>query len=231
MKKLIQISLVATLSVASWAGLVVKAELDPLASVSTVSNISTYDFEDLGVGVHNNIVHDFGGVIGTYDTLNVVAPNNYGGALNSIYPTAHGTTSYSLTLSAAVNYFGMWWAAGDAGNLLEFYLGGSKVASYSTATAFAALPNEFLGNPYHNPEVNTGEYYAYLNFHGTDGLTFDKIVFSNSGGSGFESDNHAIAKVTKPGDGIDVSEVPEPSTFALMGTAAIALGWMRRRRA
>lgn len=231
MKKIIQLSLVATLSVASWGGLVVIAEADPLASTSTVANVSTYDFEELGVGVHTNVSHDFGGITGTYNTLNIVDPDNYGGALNSIYPTASGVATYSLTLSTSVNYFGMWWAAGDASNLLEFYLDGVKVASYSTATAFAALPSEFLGNPYHNPEVNTAEYYAYLNFHGTEGTVFNKIVFSNNGTSGFESDNHAILKVADPGDGIDVSEVPEPSTFALMGTAAIALGVMRRRRA
>lgn len=232
MKKIFQLTLVATLSVASWGGLVVIAESDPTATTSTVAGVVTYDFEDLTAEtLYPTVNYDFGGITGTYTNLFISGSDNYGGANMSVYPTAHGTTTYTLSLSEEVNYFGMWWAAGDAGNLLEFYQGGNLVASYSTATAFAALPDSFKGNFHYNPEVNTNEFYAYLNFHGTDGTVFDKIVFSNFGNSGFESDNHAILKAADPGDGIDVSETPEPSTFALIGSAAIALGILRRRRA
>ncbi len=231
MKKIFQLTLVATLSVASWGGLVVIAESDPTAVTSSVADVVTYDFNDRAVGSQAPFTYDFGGITGTYTNVNISGSNNYGGVGMSVYPTAHGTTSYTLSLSEDVNYFGMWWAAGDPGNLLQFYLNDSLVASYSTAAAFAALPDEFKGNFHYIPEVNTSEFYAYLNFHGTDGTVFNKIVFSNSGNSGFESDNHAILKAADPGDGIDVSETPEPSTFALIGSAAIALGILRRRRA
>lgn len=233
MKKLILLSLTACLSSTSWGALIVQAE-KPGVQSTTVENANTYSFDNLGAGSHSNVTYDFGGITGTYDQLYITDANAYGGANSSVYPTADykigGVNSYSLTLSDSVNYFGMWWSAGDQSNLLEFYLGNNKVAQYQTSTTMGTLPDTYYGNP------NTGEVksepYAYLNFFGTDGTVFDRIVFSTtSSGPGFESDNHALLKVAAPGDGLDVSDVPEPSTYALLGSAAVVLGILRKRQA
>ncbi len=233
MNKLFQFTLSVCLSTASWGALIVQAE-KPGVQTTTVENASTYSFENLGTGSHANVTYDFGGITGTYDQLYITNANAYGGANSSVYPTADynvgGVNSYSLTLSDSVNYFGMWWSAGDGSNLLEFYLGNTKVAQYQTSTTMGALPDSYYGNP--NTGDNKGEPYAYLNFYGTNGTVFDKIVFSTTtAGPGFESDNHALLKVATPGDGMDVSDVPEPSTYALLGSAAVVLGILRKRQA
>ncbi|MGL5016499.1 MAG: Npun_F0296 family exosortase-dependent surface protein, partial [Luteolibacter sp.] len=51
------------------------------------------------------------------------------------------------------------------------------------------LPAEYDGNPL-NRTVNRNEPYAFINFFGDATTTWDRIVFSNDGSSGFESDNY-----------------------------------------
>lgn len=231
MKIQVQLSLAACLSTAAWCGLIVQAE-DPGVQQTSVAGASTYDFEDLSLGLHSDVVHNFGSITGTYNQLDISGPNVFGGANESNYPNANfgigGISTYSLTLSESVNYFGMWWAAGDGSNLLEFYLGDTKVAQYLTATAMGALPGSYYGNP--NTGENGAEPYAYLDFYGTDGTVFDKIVFTTTSSCcGFESDNHAVVKSAVPGGGTNVSDVPEPSTFALIGSAIAGLAILRHR--
>jgi hypothetical protein len=99
--------------------------------------------------------------------------------------------------------------------VLEFYSGGLQVATFDVNTVTKYLSSAYLGNPDIGPfqGQDASEYFVYLNFTGTDGTTFDKIVFNNATSSGFESDNHSVydKDITKI-PGTVVGAVPEPST-------------------
>ena len=100
------------------------------------------------------------------------------------------TARIPLQLSTAsgvpgMNYFGLWFSALDAGNLLQFYSGNNLLYSF-TPNKFIDLVGSCAGaaDPFCGKKPNTifsgrdaGEQFAYLNFFDTDGF-FDKIVFS-----------------------------------------------------
>lgn len=175
--------------------------------------------------------------IGTYSGpgkgFAIVAPTGgnaaYGGASITGLPGSEQTqyiaigaqssqTSLDVRLNAPANYFGMYWAAGDALNQLAFYQGDKLLAQYAVGDVIKFISGDakYYGNP--NNGSDKSEPFAYLNFYGDKNTTFDHIVFSNtSTGSGFESDNHSMAFL----DGGDtsgtvvstLSGVPEPSTL------------------
>jgi PEP-CTERM motif len=219
----------------AWCGMIINAEAPGVQSTQ-VSGAVTDNFNSLPQGYQTNVTFDFGGtpdIQGTYDKLYIRNPDIYGGANATKYPVAayaYGTSSYELTLTQAVNYFGMYWSAGDASNLLTFYLGNTQVASYSTATAMGLFPAAYYGNPSNNYS-DSGEPFAYLNFFGTNGTTFDKIVFTATNYSGgFESDNHAILQNATPTGGtINLNPVPEPATMILLGLGLMGLAGIRRK--
>jgi hypothetical protein len=101
--------------------------------------------------------------------------------------------------------------------------------------AFIGNDRAYFGNP--NTGQNRSEPYAYLNFYGEAGTTFDRIVFSNTNtSSGFETDNHSVALLSgkdRSGTPIDsVVTVPEPASIltVLMGIAAAAAHLSARSR-
>lgn len=163
---------------------------------STLSGTQVETFDNLPTGVSKNVVWNG---VGTFDQLNVIPANIYGGApdanfakgspyavegLNSIKTT-------TLTLNAPSSYFGLYWSAGDAANDLKFYNGKTLVADFTTANLINMLPNAYKGNP--NPAfkgADYGEKFGFINFLGGTGTSWDKIVFSNTTSSGFEADNY-----------------------------------------
>ncbi|QFS44295.1 hypothetical protein GXM_01768 [Nostoc sphaeroides CCNUC1] len=122
------------------------------------------------------------------------------------------------------SYFGLWWSAGDANNVLEFYSKGNLVEKITTADVvsyIAKLPNK--ASYYSNPNSafkgqNSGEPYAFINFYDVAG-TFDQVKFTNIGGTGFESDNHTVATGYKSITGNVIRAVPESSS--VLGVFAI----------
>lgn len=206
-----------------------------------------------------------GTTVGTYDQVYVKGPDKYGGApeLNtttgvvnnsgtnySTIGTKYVTTS-TLTFTSQYAYFGFWWSAGDDKNVMEFYNGATLVARFTTASLLNALAGtaDYKGSPVKNVlKQNNTESYAFVNFFGANGTTWNKIVFSNIGGtSGFESDNHTIRtqpwgstdfpqEVNKPYpgkvfasvDGVTVTPIPEPSSALLPLLGGMLL--LRRRR-
>jgi hypothetical protein len=164
---------------------------------SSLSGTSVQTFDDL-IGVNKNVVWKG---VGTFDQLNVIKANVYGGAPNATSPLG---TNYAveglgvvkqstLTLDQPSSYFGLYWSAGDAANQLKFYKGGQLVADFTTANLMSMLPKSYFGNPIAtgpNAGKNTGEPYGFINFFGDANTTWDQIVFTNTTTSGFEADNY-----------------------------------------
>ncbi|MBM3762380.1 MAG: PEP-CTERM sorting domain-containing protein [Acidobacteria bacterium] len=194
---------------------------------TTVSGtMLTETFNALPTGNLNN----YFSLIGQYSNGAVISdPNAWGGAGQTRYIAVGSqsqTTTYNLNFFAPLDYFGLSWQAGDTKNELRFYNQGSLVQSFGTATIFGSLPSTYNANP--NTGQNAQEKYAFINFFGTKGTAFDRIEFYNNGFStGFETDNHTIRGANSP---TVEAEAPEPATFALVGAAALAIAYKRRKQ-
>jgi len=225
----------------------------PGAETSSVVNASTYTFNDLSTGVHSNVEWDG---VGTFNKLNVLSADQYGGAGNTKY-AVEGLGSVSqtiLNLNSPSGYFGMWWSAGDASNVLDFYSGangtGTLLAEFTTANLLKALPKAYYGNP--NTGTNAGkdasEPFAFINFFATPGSTWSSVVFRNSSNSGFEGDNYTsrVTVYNASTDGampgvvleaingtqeVSLAQAPEPNaTFAMLLLGGLSAGGSFFRR-
>jgi hypothetical protein len=180
-------------------------------------------------------------ISGTYTGgLVIYSADQYGGAGGSgYYPelfASGGSYAVALTTSGGlpgVNYFGMWFSALDAGNELQFYNGSTLLYTFTPAL-FASLvgacpnaTNAFCGNP-NNKTEDSGEQFAFLNFYDTNGY-FDQVVFTESGGGGFESDNHTVGYMNPVVPTGTPIVTPEPGSLALMLTGLLALIGLRCR--
>ncbi|MBK1815814.1 hypothetical protein JIN84_09310 [Luteolibacter yonseiensis] len=254
MKLLILLTLSGFLSAASHGALVVSYAEDSNDFNSKLSNTTVFDFNGLAAGKRSNVAWTSGGnTIGTYDQLWIKGADQYGGAGNpngSNYSAigARWVPTTTLTFNEPHAYFGFWWSAGDANNVLSFYNGSTLTAQFTTSTLLNALAGspEYKGSPvtkYLNQ--NAAESYAFINFFGAGGTTWNKIVFSNLGTSGFENDNHTDrvlpwgsypqevgkpypGKVIASVNGTNVTMIPEPGAALLSVLGALTC--LRRRR-
>lgn len=257
MKKLSLLSLTMVVVGGMWAhagGVLLTYAESPGQQTTTLSNASWINFDNAFVGSSTAQTNFAWSGVGTYDSISIIPANQYGGAGGSGYYAVQSQSvgakvvTTTLTLDTPSSYFGLWWSAGDAKNRMQFYSGASLVADFSTQVLLNVLPTTYSGNP--NPSFlgqNSGERYAFLNIYSNSGTTFDRIVFSNDGSSGFESDNHTVRAAawgTLPGedgpppgipvaniDGTTVSTVAVPETETwLMGFVAFALVLFAFRR-
>ena len=215
---------------------------------SPVLSSYTYDFNSIGTGSKSNISWTGWGGTGTFSSVKVNPPDQYGGANNSNYAFSSDSTQTTLALSTRVSYFGIWWSAGDSGNILDFYSGATKIFTF-TSSVLDGLSTSYNGNP--NSAFrgqNSAQKYAYINFFVQSGEQIDKVI---ARGSNFESDNGTLRDpayglvvgdgATLPGTAVaqynvndagsqttvtDVSQinntsVPEPSSLSLI---ALGLG-------
>lgn len=174
-------------------------------------------------------------VTGTYTgAFGILPASAYGGAGGSNYISTTGAkSSYTLTLNSAVNYFGLWFSALDAGNVIDFYNGKNLVYSFSPTNFIGlvgACPNAYCGNP--NNGLDAGEQFSYLNFYDATG-TFNQIVFNETqtNGAQLESDNQAVATLTSAPGGTPVTGVtPEPASLFLFGTGLLGFAGVFRRK-
>lgn len=122
-------------------------------------------------------------------------------------PVTGGTGSYTATLGADYNYFGIWWGSVDTYNTLSFYKGDTLVESFN-GTAITT-PNAANGNQT-APTTN-----LYVNFR--DLPMFNKFEMTSTQYA-FEADNIAVKNT-----------VPIPAAAWLLGSGLLGLVAVRRR--
>ena len=190
---------------------------------SQVSGVTHFAFQD--AMTTNRTLASSGG---SFDRIGVVSSDQYGGAQgNAVYGTAgrtaEGTTKATFTLNTPSSYFGFWWSAADAENVVTFYDGKNVVMTLTTADLQNALGgcsagNAYCGNP--NNGLDNGELFAYVNIYGTGTTKFTSVEFANTMRTGFEFDNLAFG----------TASVPEPTTLGLAAGALVGLGALVARR-
>lgn len=193
--RLLLASLLALFTIPARADLIVTYAEDPSLNQSSLSGTQVFDFNTMSIGYQKNVSWEG---VGTFDQLYIKKADAYGGAADATNPNGSlysvrgaGTsvTSSTLQLDIASSYFGMWWSAGDPRNVLSFYSGETLVGTFTTSSLLNLLPSTYDGNPI-NRKINSGEPYAFINFYGDEKTTWDRIVLTNDGSSGFESDNY-----------------------------------------
>jgi len=235
---LITFILASCAAISSHAAVIVTYAEDPAAMNSSLSGTQVFDFNTTAIGRTTNV--SWSGV-GTFDQLYVKAADAYGGATDATHPNGTryslqgaGTSvlTSTLQLNQASSYFGMWWSAGDAKNVLDFYLGNTLIGEFTTASLMNPLPAEYDGNP-KNRGINSGEPYAFINFLGDSNTAWDRIVLRNNGSSGFESDNYTSRKTAwNPSvdgalPGVPVSLVSGTKTTSVTKTSLAGTTWAR----
>ncbi len=114
----------------------------------------------------------------------------------------------TIELAKTLNYFGIDWGAISSGNIFSFYKGDKLIQSFSTADVNPVAPIKAAWQG--------GEGNGFVHFYSTSTAdNFNRIVISQQGGGGFESDNHSFHAGT---GAFDPKPVPEPSV--VLGLAA-----------
>lgn len=195
MNKITSLLVLAFLTQAAHAGVIITYAENPGDYLSSLSGTQVYDFNTLSTGKNTNVAWNG---VGSFNQLYIKNADAYGGAVDSqhaggtrysLQGAGSGVLSSTLTLSTPSSYFGMWWSAGDARNVLEFYNGDLLVGRFTTSSLMDPLPAAYDGNP-RNRSINPGEPYGFINFFADESTAWDRIVFTNDGSSGFESDNY-----------------------------------------
>ena len=223
-KQAIVLGVVGGLAIASaHANLIMTYAEQPGVQVSTVADTTLFNFDSLPTGKLSKNV-DFLGA-GTIDKVYVIPANQYGGAADAAHPNGSpyavessssglgANVTTTLTWNQPSSYFGMWWSAGDPNNYLYFYSGNTLLGQFDTRWLDQKIGNTYYGDPVPgaNHGKDSGEAFAFINFYAVDGIKFDKIVLSNPGTSGFESDNWTVradAYGTHAGDGSTLPGIP-----------------------
>jgi hypothetical protein len=190
---------------------------------------ATEDFNNLSLGGHSG-PGTLG--VGNYTgSFQVVAAEQWGGANSSKYPT--NPSGFDITFTTAAQYVGFWWSAGNSGNQVDLYSGGSQVAHFDSSYISSYLNNgsgtvtaldgttyntsAYYGNPNQSsPGGHSGEPFGYINLFARNGAGyFDRIAFS---GGGFEFDNVTASSSTQDprGSSFGIGSVnsSSPTTFS-----------------
>ena len=238
-----------SLAASSHAGISIYLSPNGIESAETsgITAVTTSTF----TGTTPGYLGTYGSPIGTYVGDNrFIEENIYGGYQEGNYLGIFPGESTTLTLNDPVAYFGFYFSAGDAGNIVELMSGGNVILTFKTGDLINMLPKtigsqiqaingslyntlDYYGQPGPNNGATNNEPYAYVHFIGTAGTTFDAIRFSEPHTATFETDNHSIRTTapTLPGTLVNITNVvPEPSG-ALLGVFSIGSLALLRRRA
>lgn len=228
LKPLLSLTFLAVMAASqARATVIVTYAESPNTESSTLVNTQEFTFNNLSLGLNTKV--DWAGV-GEFNQLYIKSADQYGGAANTQYSVQGVGTSVSktiLNLNTASAYFGLWWSAGDASNVLDFYSGangtGTLMAEFTTASLLKALGKAYDGNPNAGPNLgkDSNEPFAFINFFAVEGTTWSSVVFTNSSSSGFESDNYTsrVEAYNAATDG----NMPGVLLEAITGTQVVAL--------
>ena len=183
---------------------------DPTVQTEQLTDdLFVIDFNNLTVNSTDSFSETNTSTSSTYtysDDLIIRSTNIYGGADNSSYiEPANTPESFSVSVDKPQKYFGLWWSAGDASNILTFKRHGVTVATFNTADVIntvGALSNggDYYCNPtplFTNQVCN--EPYVFINFFFEGLEDYDEIIFqATSSGGNFESDNHTFSVDEQP---------------------------------
>ena len=133
---------------------------------------------------------------------------------SSIFLTVGPTdgTPITITLATPGNYFGFYAGSLDSYNMVQFFMNGVQVDSFTGTqinnVAFPGTAANGAGAQYIDYFLGTGQFY-------------NSIVYSSSANA-FETDSHAFGIATP-------RAVPEPGMIALLGLGALGLVARRRK--
>ncbi|MEM7554548.1 MAG: PEP-CTERM sorting domain-containing protein [Cyanobacteria bacterium P01_A01_bin.84] len=196
---------------------------------------TTFDFNDGSLPGNDKVKYSYEGTSNrTKVTTNRWSPAGVNGEKNNskYLQVFQGKNAVIETAKEGdvFNYFGINLGALSAGNTLQFFnagnavefnymdsSGAAKVAttlSYNILTALAPTTAQQHGG-------QTNGFFEFFSEGTTD--NFDKIVISQVGGGGFETDNHTF----RIGKGAH-KDVPEPSIA--LGMLAVSGGMLLRKR-
>lgn len=167
------------------------------------SGFATYSFQK---GTNSSVRSD------------VWAPAGPNGEVNATnYLAVFAGDSVTIQLTETLNYFGINWGAISPGNVFSFFRGDRLVQSYSTEDINPVAPVRA------RQHSNEGNGFVHFYADSRDEI-FDKIVITQTGGGGFESDNHSF----HIGDDAFTEKVPEPSVA--IGLAVMSGLLLKRRQ-
>ncbi|MBD3881850.1 PEP-CTERM sorting domain-containing protein [Phormidium tenue FACHB-886] len=202
---------------------------------ATLKDTVTVDFNNGKVPTSGFAKYSFTKADGSTRVLaDMWAPVGPNGEKNtSTYLETYAGSNVVIDLASNLNYFGINWGAAHTGNIYSFYNGNNLIRSFTTAdidkaggfATYSALhpgSNEAGAQQQANGKYYQGNGYVHFYSEGKDDI-FNRIVISQSGGGGFETDNHSFHK------GNDrFKDVPEPTMT--LGLLAVGGGWLLRRR-
>jgi hypothetical protein len=161
------------------------------------------------------------------------APVGANGEQNtSSYLAAFQGSNVVINLEKNLNYFGIDWGAAHTGNTYAFYNGNKLVQSFNTsdidkAGGFAIYSKLHPGGNEAGAQKVDGRYAqgnGYVHFSSqSKNDVFNKIVISQVGGGGFETDNHSFHIGNDK-----FKDVPEPGLAA--GLLTVGGIWLLRRK-
>ncbi|MEO1298286.1 MAG: PEP-CTERM sorting domain-containing protein [Cyanobacteria bacterium J06636_16] len=168
-------------------------------------------------------------------TKNVWAPSYDQARDNkSAYSQVFAGTNLQIDLDETHNYFGINWGSAHNGNEFSFYNGENlvqKFVYFNDGRTFddGKTVNVASTLQEYNTVGHGNQYNAYFNFFSeSENDIFNRIVISQKGGGGFETDNHTFHAGTVGFESDpDVTDVPEPT--AALGLLAVGGLFVHRR--
>jgi hypothetical protein len=205
-----------------------------------------------------------GDVTGTYSNVQIASYGTYGGAGGTgNFAVAPENSQYTLTLASnskampnGITYFGFWLSALDSGNYVSFYDNSKLLFTFDPQDVINAVNQSSTSSDYYgNPNAtwtksayaqgsDGSEPFVFLNFYAAAGTQFTKVVFTQAGGGGYESDNHTVGEWlsqtgtsvalvtsgTSAPPSVPTAAVPEPGAWALMLVGVGVVGAVLRTR-